>query len=649
MSNSVTLGYEYFPDPAKGRPVFNGSIYIGEPDTDPTLAINQKAISVIQEDGTVVPVSQPVLTGSGGIPLYNGSPVSIVTDGNYSLAVLNALGSQVYYLSEGFVNGVPITSDTLFDLTDGRYSIRQDTVSEMVLNADLTVGDFVKTAGYISQGDGGDNLYEIVAAGTGVDDGGLFIDLSGISGQAKGLFPGGIANNKQFGAASDGVTDDVINNQAALDSGFSSVMLLGNSLITSTLTVPLGVTLFGGNRNKDGLVVSGSGYDAVILGGNYASVDSIGFSSASERASGSYININGLYRGNNITNFLMSNGFVGIRISTNAVITNINNGEILDCKDGAGTGILIEGGNDTFISNVIMDSTGTEPLSGIRIKSSQAVWITDTDVIDFGTPLIIDPDGSNGDLVTWCFFNGVALDTSDGNGIQVAPTNGATVKGLFFDNCWSATNARGVLIQPTAGGIVDTVHFTDCTLYNNQLHGALIDNAGGPVNHIEFNNCRASGNSQASSGTYAGIDFGNGSNNFAIRGCTSGAQAGFPASQSYGILIGTSCSLYLVTSNSLIGNSIGAYADLSFTTTPSKVVSDNLGFLTSDSGQAGFTAATSVVVNHGLLSTPDAVQVTPLNTNVAGIDYWVSTLTSTTFTINASAPLSGAFSWTAEM
>jgi hypothetical protein len=109
--NLVTLGYQYFPDPTRGRPVFNGSIYVGEPDTDPEIPGNQKAVTLIQEDGTQVPVSQPVETGPGGVPLYNGSPVQITVDGNYSLKVLNTLGVQVFYLANAF-SGAPITTET---------------------------------------------------------------------------------------------------------------------------------------------------------------------------------------------------------------------------------------------------------------------------------------------------------------------------------------------------------------------------------------------------------------------------------------------------------------------------------------------------------------------------------------------------------
>jgi hypothetical protein len=45
------------------------------------------------------------------------------------------------------------------------------TVAAMVSNTELNVGDIVETAGYIASGDGGGNQYEIVAAGTGTDDG----------------------------------------------------------------------------------------------------------------------------------------------------------------------------------------------------------------------------------------------------------------------------------------------------------------------------------------------------------------------------------------------------------------------------------------------------------------------------------------------
>ena len=96
--NRIVLSTGYFPDPTIGRPVSNGDIYVGDVDTDPEIVGNQKSISVLQEDGSTVSVTQPISTGAGGVPLYAGSPVTVLVDGDYSLKVLDSTGAQVYYI-----------------------------------------------------------------------------------------------------------------------------------------------------------------------------------------------------------------------------------------------------------------------------------------------------------------------------------------------------------------------------------------------------------------------------------------------------------------------------------------------------------------------------------------------------------------------
>lgn len=84
----------------------------------------------------------------------------------------------------------------------GNSAIVFNSVADMVAATWLEVGDKVRTLGYYTLGDGGGNDYEIVSVGAGVVDGGSFINLGGINGQAKGLFWDGYINVNQFGAVS---------------------------------------------------------------------------------------------------------------------------------------------------------------------------------------------------------------------------------------------------------------------------------------------------------------------------------------------------------------------------------------------------------------------------------------------------------------
>lgn len=113
-ANIVRLGPEYFPQDDKGRPISFADIYVGEPDTDPKTPANQKTLSVLQENGALVAVSQPLNTGSGGVPLYNGSPVTMYVEGDYSLRIDNSSGSQIYYVPSALSQADPVTGGNFY-------------------------------------------------------------------------------------------------------------------------------------------------------------------------------------------------------------------------------------------------------------------------------------------------------------------------------------------------------------------------------------------------------------------------------------------------------------------------------------------------------------------------------------------------------
>ncbi|MDE9465105.1 phage tailspike protein [Xenorhabdus bovienii] len=75
----------------------NGNIYIGKIDTDPAIPKNQIQVYLEHEDGTYIPVPQPLSINPAGYPVYNELVAKFVTDQNHSMAVYDSCGSQQFY------------------------------------------------------------------------------------------------------------------------------------------------------------------------------------------------------------------------------------------------------------------------------------------------------------------------------------------------------------------------------------------------------------------------------------------------------------------------------------------------------------------------------------------------------------------------
>lgn len=93
----VSMPNQLFTMPNRFAPVFNGMIYIGKIDTDPTIPANQIQVYLENEDGSLVQVPQPIRTNSGGYPVYNGKISKFVTVQGQSMLIKDANGVQLFY------------------------------------------------------------------------------------------------------------------------------------------------------------------------------------------------------------------------------------------------------------------------------------------------------------------------------------------------------------------------------------------------------------------------------------------------------------------------------------------------------------------------------------------------------------------------
>jgi len=239
----ITSPAEYIPDPIKDKPVFNGKMYIGEPDLDPQIPDNQKQVSILNEDGTTTPINQPISISAGGVFVDdNGDFIRIVVDGNYSQKILDRFSSQVYYVDNKF-NGDPLTTES------GVIIISPDNVDDMK-DTNLTPGQYAETRGYHEAGDGGGAKYLIqtLAEFGSTPDG--YGDHLLTNGNVAKKVKSNYINVKQFGAVGDASTDDALPLQAAFDRAQADIgntvfVPKGTFMTTATLYIATGTVLEG--------------------------------------------------------------------------------------------------------------------------------------------------------------------------------------------------------------------------------------------------------------------------------------------------------------------------------------------------------------------------------------------------------------------
>ncbi|STL29713.1 putative tail spike protein [Escherichia coli] len=93
----VSMPSQLFTMARSFKAVANGKIYIGKIDTDPVNPENQIQVYVENEDGSHVPVSQPIIINAAGYPVYNGQIAKFVTVQGHSMAVYDSYGTQQFY------------------------------------------------------------------------------------------------------------------------------------------------------------------------------------------------------------------------------------------------------------------------------------------------------------------------------------------------------------------------------------------------------------------------------------------------------------------------------------------------------------------------------------------------------------------------
>jgi hypothetical protein len=356
----------------------------------------------------------------------------------------------------------------------------------------------------------------------------------------------GFVNPVWWGADPTGVASSVSAFNSAIasaagagsQSGIVSVpkgkfLLTGISISTANISF-IGQGAPGVNAGP--VILAGStSADVIDVSAPYVNFRDIAFYSASPMTAGAFINYQAGSSLSKLDNVYMVNGYNPLMINAAGAI----HAHVLEIRDFNGQGITINGGGDQYLDGVIMDmdSGSYAPQAGIAVSNSNgSVTISNSDILHSHHNLLINP--GTGQSVKWVYIDNSYFDscdwtysTSTGNGVNVVPTGTGSILGLMISNSWMATCNNGINLGGLSTTTIDGVHLSNVMSVNNVQDGLYATYA----NHINLSNIAVAGNSNVTTGTYAGLEFGTGANNITITGGVVGVTAGFGSQQKYNV------------------------------------------------------------------------------------------------------------------
>ncbi|ALX96057.1 hypothetical protein AV650_22045 [Serratia fonticola] len=264
----VSMPIQPFTLPRKFGSVFNGRIYVGQVDTDPSIPSNQVQAYVQNESGDIIPVSQPIITNQAGFPVYGGQLVTVLTGSAYSMAVYDQNNVQAYYWPNILRYDGSQVLNILNSYTGGGYVGEVPSVAVLRTVSGLSNGDRLWLRGYYGTTPGqGFGDFVADTADTTTADNGVSVIVTGTGLRLKRKLDGNAVTPEMAGAVRGGDARAAI--VAAFAAGYDVNGGDGQYRLSDKIEVPANRSLTGCSFTLDNKAYS----DGAVFVNSESNVD----------------------------------------------------------------------------------------------------------------------------------------------------------------------------------------------------------------------------------------------------------------------------------------------------------------------------------------------------------------------------------------
>lgn len=333
----------------------------------------------------------------------------------------------------------------------------------------------------------------------------------------------------------------------ALPGNGGTIFLPAGVYSLSSVTFTKTTRLVGAGAGATTIIAADATSNVITLNALFCSVEQLSIIAGVTRTAGAFIYLPAGGSHSLAEHVAMNGHYIGVRCTADAG-SKIQHSTFYNGATTTGScGILVDGGNVTYIDSVTMDaSPAAMPKAGIKVTATGCINLSNANIMNQGDDLLIAPTVDSGDVYCINSFFDSAV-----RGIVIDVDGTVGLGRCRFVGCWTASHTgHGIVVDGaglTGAGYIELVEFTNHHSILNAGNGMMV--LGTKVDQVNVVGGQFSNNAGY------GFEAGTGVGRFSLIGVKLGSTLG-RTGNAYGVVLNGTNDNYRIIGCDLDGNTV---------------------------------------------------------------------------------------------